>query len=381
MKLLYLHDSPISAEKANVVQALHMCYAFARAGSDVILAVPDGGFSASVIEDQIYRKMNSEVPFSVLTYPKITIGGRLSLVGGILGIKKVLEPGRFDVCFLRNPLFVHTALGKNVRTIFESHNSLLHKKNKIFDTYLKKKLILNTKNKLFLKFIAISNALAEVWRSRGVPEKKILALHDAVDADSFEKIPDQSMIRKELNLPSEKKLVLYAGSLYPDRGIESILNLALSFPEALFVVLGGPDERRTYYLKRSEDLNIQNIAFLGYIPHHEVKRYLFAADVLLMIWTKHVKTINFCSPLKMFEYMASGRIIVGHAFPTIKEVLTDGETALLADPDSFEELRHRLAKALEQTYPNPMAQEARRLALSRHTWQSRVETILKNIEA
>jgi len=79
--------------------------------------------------------------------------------------------------------------------------------------------------------------------------------------------------------------------------------------------------------------------------------------------------------------MASGRIIVGHAFPTINEVLSDGETALLADPDSFEELRHKFAEALEQTYPNPMAQEARRLALSKYTWQSRVETILNNIEA
>ena len=58
-----------------------------------------------------------------------------------------------------------------------------------------------------------------------------------------------------------------------------------------------------------------------------------------MIWTDKTNTMNYCSPLKLFEYMAAGRIIVGHDFPTISEVLTNNETALLVPPDSFEALR------------------------------------------
>jgi glycosyltransferase involved in cell wall biosynthesis len=60
--------------------------------------------------------------------------------------------------------------------------------------------------------------------------------------------------------------------------------------------------------------------------------------VLLALWSKKVPTINYCSPLKIFEYMASGRIMVAHGFPTIKEVIKHNKNGLLARPDDFNDL-------------------------------------------
>jgi glycosyltransferase involved in cell wall biosynthesis len=98
-----------------------------------------------------------------------------------------------------------------------------------------------------------------------------------------------------------------------------------------------------------------------------------------MTWTKKVKTINYCSPLKMFEYMAAGRIIVGYGFPTIKEVLDDGKTALLADPDSFDELKAKLKRALEADSIEGIAERARDLALNRYSWDQRAKSILNQL--
>ena len=131
----------------------------------------------------------------------------------------------------------------------------------------------------------------------------------------------------------------------------------------------------------SKDLGLSNIVFTGHVRHQDVKQYLFAADVLLMIWSRQVPTINYCSPLKMFEYMAAERIIVGHAFPTILEVLKDGEDAYLADPDSFDDLRKKMALALNEEYPNSMAKRARELAMKKYTWQARARAILSFLEA
>jgi len=379
MKLLYLHDSDVASEKANIIQALHMCYAFSVAGVNVILAVPDRGYSLDSIKDSIMYKMNKELIFSIITYPKVTVMGRFSLIGGFLGVRKIIKEENTDYCFLRNPIFLNVTVKSNIPTVFESHNSLLHNKYKTFDLILRKNLIKNSKSDKLIKFITISSALAEIWKSRGVPGEKIITLHDGVDSNSVATIPNQQKLRKRLNLPLQRKIVLYAGSLYPNRGIENILKLAKLFPQALFLILGGPVERRSFYIEASRDHNINNILFLGYIPHHRVKDYLFAADVLLMIWTEKVKTINFCSPLKMFEYMASGRIIVGHSFPTIREILTDKKNAYLADPNSFENLQMKLRLALKQRYPNSIAQEARRLVLSKYTWKARVQTILESI--
>jgi glycosyltransferase involved in cell wall biosynthesis len=96
-----------------------------------------------------------------------------------------------------------------------------------------------------------------------------------------------------------------------------------------------------------------------------------------MLWSSEVPTIHVCSPLKVFEYMASGRVIVGHAFPTITEVLVDGETAFLATPANEKELEKKLATALSLTYPNLLAQKAREIALTQYSWEARASRILE----
>ena len=126
-------------------------------------------------------------------------------------------------------------------------------------------------------------------------------------------------------------------------------------------------------------MKLTNLQLTGWLAKEKVKQYLSAADALLMIWTKKVPTINYCSPLKMFEYMAAGRIIVGHAFPTIREVLTDGENACLAEPDSFEDLCNKLSDALYDPNLSQMAAKARDLVLKEYTWQKRAQTIMEKI--
>ncbi len=362
-----------------MIQVLQMCNAFSKLGLNVTLAVPEERYGLNSIKKVITHKINKEITFSVETYRKITANGKLAMLGGYIGIRKILRKLNTDYCFVRNPVFINATIRNDIPTIFESHNSLLHEKYRFLDLFWRRNLISNSRSDNLIKFITISNALAEMWKSRGVPEEKVTVLHDGVDSDSYSSTYDQYKLREEFKLPLHKKIVSYAGSLYANRGIENILKLARLFPQVLFLVLGGPEQGKNYYIKSSVNQNIKNITFVGYIPHHKVKDYLFAADVLLMIWTKQVKTIDYCSPLKMFEYMAAGRIIVGHAFPTIREVLTDGQSAYLADPTSFDDLKRKMALALEQSYPNLMAHSARTLALEQYSWKARAQAILNNI--
>jgi glycosyltransferase involved in cell wall biosynthesis len=84
--------------------------------------------------------------------------------------------------------------------------------------------------------------------------------------------------------------------------------------------------------------------------------------------------------MKVFEYMASERIIVGEAFPTITEILEDGETALLASPDKFDDLVKNMREALSQNSGSTIASQARELALEKYTWISRAQKILTDLE-
>jgi len=373
MRLLYLHHNEIDSGFANALQVLHMCSAFARMGVDVTLALP--GSDVDMVYRNITAQLGETPSFKVETFRRVTVLGKLRIVGGYLGVRKLLESAKVDCCFVRAAAFLNAPLKRNIPTVFEAHNSFMHK-NLVSNAFWKRNLIRNSKHPKLIRFIGISSALMDFWIKAGVPEEKGLVLHDAVDARQYSVVEERAAMRKTLGFPANKKIVAYAGSLYKNRGIENIPELAKRFREVLFVVVGGPEESKRLYEEMCKGRGISNIVFTGRVSHQEVKQYLFAADVLLMIWSRRVPTINYCSPLKMFEYMAAERVIVGHAFPTILEVLKDGEHAHLANPDSFDDLCEKMASALNEEYPNEMAKRAREMALSRYTWEARVKAIL-----
>ena len=380
MRILYLHGNRLDSESANVVQVINMCEAFAQCGVDVTLAIAAPQHNSINIDNYLKRFLDSRPSFKIITYKKYTVAKRFNMLGVMFACKKIIKQNNADICFTRSPFLLQQAKSLNRSIIFESHSNLLHNKSKILSRLWEMNLIKSSKSNNMLKFVTISNSLASFWQSKGVPDKKLTPLHDGFNAGKFSKQKSIDEARNITNLPLGKKVVLYSGRLHLDREPDQILKLAKIFSDVLFVVLGGPEEQRLKLEQKSQYLNINNIIWKGHVPHSSIPDYLYAADVLLMIWSWNVPHINHFSPLKMFEYMASGRIIVGQAFPTIHEVLTDGVTAYLADPDSFENLTTKLSEALAHEYPLPMAEQARELAFSQYSWKTRAEKILNGIE-
>lgn len=380
MRLLYLHNTSLDSEKANLIQVIHMCNAFSESDVQVILALPESKMKINNINNFFADRFGEPNDFEIIFYPKITIRGRFNTIGGYWGAKEVLKRISPCKCYVRNPLFLNLAINYGFTAIFESHNSLLHNRSLILDWFWKKNILRTARKDELLRFITISSALADIWKKRGVPEKKILVLHDGFNKKYFENQKTRAEARSNLGLPIEQKIVVYTGSLYPNREIENILILAHRFPEILFLIIGGPEKYVKHYKDTAQNQHIENVTFKGRVPPQSVPEYLFSADVLLMIWSRKVPTIHYCSPLKMFEYMASGRIIVGHGFPPIKEVLTDRYTAYLADPDSFQELCEKLNQALNKVNTSEMANRARKLVFDNYSWKKRAQTILHSID-
>ena len=381
MHLLYLHDQPVDSGKASVIQVLHMCAAFSELGMDVSLLVPA---PRTQVADQLRlaaeRQLGKEVSFSILSYPIWRLPrGRFSALSNYLGIRSAARRAPADWIFVRAPLFLNAVINRRVPIVFEFHHGSLHD-NRLLNRVLMANLLRNVHGAAVCRFVAISQKLADRWIRQGVPARKLQVLHDGVDRAACEPAGDVTSLRRRLRLPPDRKMVVYSGSLFADRGIERVLDLAQAFPDACFVLLGGPEDRATHYRERVRRLELENVRVLGPVPHGQVRDYLAAADVLLMIWSRSVRTIEFCSPLKMFEYMAAGRIIVGDGYPTIREVLQDGRHALLADPDSFADLQRKMKQALSMPYPNPLARAAQDTAREQYTWTRRAQTILETVK-
>lgn len=380
-KLLHIHTASVQPATSGglnttLLQVFSMCSAFARAGFDVTLAMQrNAGFDEN-LDAFISNTFPEGIDFEIVTWKQKSTRNfinRVRVKSDIVEIVGRLHP---DLIFSRDSFALNALTGLGIPLIFESHNSRMHTGHTFLHHILEKRLLRVSRAPSFMCLFSISDALSNYWLGKGVPSQKLFSWHDGFDASLFEQHVDKAFARKTLGLPVDRTIVTYTGGLYSGRGIESIIQLASDFPGVDFLVVGGPRQNQLRYQAMAEDSSVSNISFVGFVEHNSIPSYLYASDILLGLWSSKVPTINYCSPLKVFEYMATGRMIVAHGFPTIKEVLEDGKEAILCEPDDYSSLKDALARALDQYATSDMGTRARKKAFEMYSWDTRVSRLL-----
>ena len=93
----------------------------------------------------------------------------------------------------------------------------------------------------------------------------------------------------------------------------------------------------------------QRFKYYGFLQPKDVPLFLMAADALLLPLGNNVQSRYFTSPLKLFEYAASGVPMIVTRQPTIESLIEDGVHALMVEPGSATVL----AQAVTQLYRSP----------------------------
>ena len=376
--ILYIHNESIDSKKANIIQVLNMCSAFTNEGVNVKLLVPKPKRSINNISLFLIENFGIKLNFKLVFYKKKYSFLKIEKYFISKEIIRINKDDKYQYLFTRLPLYIKVGLNLSKKIIFESHNNLLHNRYKIIDIYWKRVILKNVKNKNFKLFISISENLKNYWITKGITKKKCISLHDSFNPKFFINKENDIYYRKKLNLPLNKKIITYTGSLYHDRNIDLILKLAKNYSKYFFCVVGGPEKSKLYYLNQINEYNISNVLFTGRVNHSDVHKYLFSSDVLLAIWSKSVKTINYCSPLKIFEYMASGINILTQNHKTIMEVLNH-KSAYIYNYHSFEDMKMKLMESINDCNKK-IGKNAKKIAFNKHTWSIRIKNIIKFLD-
>lgn len=377
MRLLYLHTGRPEENKANCLQVLQMCLAFRRLGVDVTLAINSYELDEAGARRALAAQLGqADLPFALRVYSGRRLLGRFRSLGCVGAVRRVCRETPHDAAFVRDPVLLPWIARECAAVIFESHNRLPGGVRGWLVGPWRRRVLGELSRPRVRLVVAISQALADWWAGAGVPRAKLLAAHDGIDPERYAALPSKAEARRALGLRAEGPVAVYAGSLYGDRSIPTLLALARQRPDVLMVIVGGPEDARQRYAAEARAQGLANVRFTGRVPFRDVPLHLAAADVLLMLWSEDVPTIRYCSPLKVFEYMAAERTIVGHRFPTIEEVVTHGTHAYLADPRSFDELSALFARAVDAPDAG-LAAAARARVTEHYTWEQRCKAILE----
>lgn len=232
------------------------------------------------------------------------------------------------------------------------------------------------------RLVVITHRLKELYAVAGVPVRRVLVAPDGVDLERFELPMNRTEARQQLGLSEEGRVVCYTGHLFEWKGVYVLVDAALHLPDILFLIVGGmveDRERLQAYIARQ---SVKNVHLIDHVPPTEVPALLFAADVLVLPNSaREAISREYTSPLKMFEYMASRTPIVATDLPAVREVLRDGENAVLVEPDNPESLAQGIQRVLE------MPDRGQRLAAQAYhdvtalTWERRAANILAFVGA
>lgn len=359
-----------------------MCRAFQSLGNDVTLFIPRHADFASDSEalSRARELFGSPLGFEVSFVQRRKVFGRMEVLGSVRSTLDALKRQPQDLVYSRNPWSVPLLRRTGTPFIWEAHEENVHKRSKLLGWLLQRLIVRTSRTSQMVKVVAISDALARVWESYGVPRDKLLTAHDGVDMNMFGNVPERDTARKELGLSSESKVVVYTGALKSDRGIEMILESARRMPDVEFWIVGGNQSEVDFWKSETDRLSLGNAHLAGRVPHRDIPRWLAAADVLLMMWTWRVPTIRVCSPMKLFEYMAAKRIIVGPAFPTVLEVLEDRKDAILFEPDNPDEMEKAVREGLSRSGETEMPARAYQKVSREYTWEARCRLILDSVK-
>ena len=188
----------------------------------------------------------------------------------------------------------------------------------------------------------------------------------------------------ELGLRAGLLNVAYIGNLYPGKGMELLIRLLPLASFCHFHVIGGFDADIQHWRDRCAGAG--NITFHGFMEPARVEQVRGAFDAFIAPFQEKVMVgpdadiSRWMSPLKIFEYMAAGKPIVASSLPVIREILVDGETALLRQPDDPQGWREALWQLhTDQALAQRLADAARRDLEQNHTWRERASRILSHL--
>jgi glycosyltransferase involved in cell wall biosynthesis len=214
------------------------------------------------------------------------------------------------------------------------------------------------------KVIFISKELAKQFEV-----KKKIILHDAIDLKNF---PKKTSFKKIKNIG-------YIGSLFSGRGIDIIMRLSKMNPDLNFFIVG----------KKKEDKMISrfpvNLEIKNFVIYSKVPKLLSQFDVLLMPYkrkvfvnSKNLNTADYCSPLKMFDYLASGKPIISSKMNGINEILKHKINSILVEGEDLCKWNNALRLLINNKNLIKKISNNALKTSKFYTWENRVDTIIKN---
>ena len=316
MKICYLSNTAIPSSVASSIQTVKMCEAFSKLDNEVTLITIND--SKSKIDYLRYYDVKTKFLLKRIkhfrTFP-------LGVNYYLFSIFSIFESFKYkpEIYITRNYFTCFLLIILRKKIVMELHHDL-KMESRIVRFLVSKFKFLNSIN--VKKIIAISRGVKEEYvRKNLVKENKIIVL------------PSGSSIKKKFKFSNNKKFfkIGYFGSLFKSRGLNLISNLAKIDKKNSYHVYGDINGINKFQYRNIH----KNIHINKYVPYKDIPNELKKMDILIMPYVSSITVAGdvgditkFTSPLKLFDYLSAGKIIICSELDVLKETIKENKNAI-----------------------------------------------------
>ncbi|MFP4401440.1 MAG: glycosyltransferase family 4 protein [Candidatus Woesearchaeota archaeon] len=386
--LHYINHALMPDIMANIIARKNMANSFAR-----LSEIRKVHFYFIVNDMKNVKKIKEDLEKNVVLHPiyvpsyRIQSGNNIGFKQKILQkfmfikfLREILKqkPGKNDIIFIRGWGGLLSLLLIN---IFRKLPYSLELHNYEFGSSFVQDFFYKSFMKKARKIVTISEFTKKNWVKMGIHDDKIMVLPSGVDLKKFKNITkSKKELRKELGLPYDKKIVLYSGQLHYWKGVEVLIDAfgLIDDKKVWLYMLGGYKKDIDKYKKYAQKKGVERTIFLGNKDHKEVPSYLKSADLLVLPNSgKYRKSSLHTSPIKLFEYMASGVPVIASDLKSIRQVVSEKEVTFFRADDE-KELAEKIKEILNKKTNSARTDNAFKRS-HEFTWDKRAKKVFEKI--
>lgn len=388
-KIYYVSTGLFPSSAVSTIQMMRMCEGLKEAGCEPTLIGRSGisrskKFSTTNADIHEYYGIKTVFDLYTIRFPLIEKLPRPVRIPSFFCFALLLlfqiRKKKADLIYTRDIFIMAVAslLKMRVRMVIEEHAP----PTKLSETLIKKFIY---RQKFIVGIVFISEKLQNIYANMGLltnTRAKIIVAHDAAAQSQINETRKNQ--NKKHSSESPQICIGYVGSLLPGRGIDIIFKTASKLSDLVFYIVGGTKLQIDQFRIKAP----RNVRWIVNKPPIEVVKKLNEFDILLMPYQHNTKThggvssSKWMSPLKMFEYMASGVPMIASDLPVLREVLTSEQNCLLVEPQDSEKWAGAIQLLVgDARLRDRLALQALKDTQERYNWKTRSLMIMNALRS
>lgn len=198
------------------------------------------------------------------------------------------------------------------------------------------------------RIVAISNPFKKYVERKGIIPEKISVVKESINLDYF--FPDKTDLKQQYNLSDDTILIMFHGAIEKSKGVDVLVEAAKILTEKyenLYFIIVGSGTALNQVKKQVDTFGLsQRVILTGWVDFKKIPYFINGADIGIALRNENMAN-HFVVTTALMQYWACEKPLLAPNLDSIREIVIDGENAVLFESGNKSDLAKKIEYMIE----------------------------------